>query len=184
MHEGWQSGTRVGRAAWLLWKEIILLFRACTLQWWRQWWGRNIRRVHPKYQTAEEDRKWIEMPRTRRIPWNMITETSFPLILMDFSMPHSHMTNRHFSISSNSGTWCNSFVNLFSLITYHFTRWVTGPLLLSSIFTLMTPVPVLYHHFSMAALLCLLRLHVMTHSWLIFDSHYSPCWWNILAMMS
>ena len=61
---------RVGRAAWLLWKEIVLLFRACTPQWWRWWWGRNIRRVCPKYQTAEEDRKRIEMPRTRRILWN------------------------------------------------------------------------------------------------------------------
>ena len=47
--------TRVGKAAWLLWKEIILLFRACAPQWWWRWWGRNIRRVHPKYQTAEED---------------------------------------------------------------------------------------------------------------------------------
>ena len=62
--------TRVGRVAWLLWKEIVLLFRACAPQWWRRWWGRNIRRVRPKYQTAEEDRKRIEMPRTRRIPWN------------------------------------------------------------------------------------------------------------------
>ena len=61
---------RVGRVAWLLLKEIVLLFRACTPQWWRRWQGRNIRRVHPKYQTAEEDRKQIEMPRTRRIPWN------------------------------------------------------------------------------------------------------------------
>ena len=47
--------TRVGRAAWLLWKEIILLFRACARQWWWRWRGRNIRRVCPKYQTAEED---------------------------------------------------------------------------------------------------------------------------------
>ena len=62
--------TRVGRVAWLLWKEIILLFRACTPQWRWRWWGRNIRRVCPKYETAEEDRKQIEMPRTRRIPWN------------------------------------------------------------------------------------------------------------------
>ena len=62
--------TRVGRVAWLLWKEIVLLFRACTPQWWQWWWGTNIRRVCPKYQTVEEDRKWIEMPRTRRIPWN------------------------------------------------------------------------------------------------------------------
>ena len=161
--------TRVGRAAWLLWKEIVLLFKACTPQWWRWWRGRNIRRVCPKYQTAEEDRKWIEMLRTRRIPWNMITETSFPLILMDFSMTHSQMTNRHSPISSNSGAWLNSFINLFPLITYHFTRWVTSPLLLSSIFTLMTPFPVLHHHFAMAVLLCLLRLHVMTHFWLIFD---------------
>ena len=37
--------TRVGRAAWLLWKEIVLLFRACAPQTWRRWWGRNIRRV-------------------------------------------------------------------------------------------------------------------------------------------
>ena len=62
--------TRAGRVAWLLWKEIVLLFRACAPQWWWWWWGRNIRRVRPKYETAEEDRKWIEMPRTRRIPWN------------------------------------------------------------------------------------------------------------------
>ena len=61
---------RVGRAAWLLWKEIVLLFRACAPQWWWWWRGRNISRVCPKYQTAEEDRKRIEMPRTRRIPWN------------------------------------------------------------------------------------------------------------------
>ena len=46
---------RVGRAVWLLWKEIILLFRACTPQWWWWWWGRNIRGVCPKYQAAEED---------------------------------------------------------------------------------------------------------------------------------
>ena len=70
--------TRVGRVAWLLWKEIILLFRACAPQWWRWWRGRNIRRIRPKYQAAEEDRKQIEMPRTRRIPWNMITETLSP----------------------------------------------------------------------------------------------------------
>ena len=48
--------TRVGRVAWLLWKEIILLFKACTPQWWWWWWGgRNIWRVHPKCQAAEED---------------------------------------------------------------------------------------------------------------------------------
>ena len=96
-----------------------------------------------------------------------------PLILMDFSMTHSHMTNRHSFNSSNSGVWLNSYVNLFPLITYHFTWWVTSPLLLSSILTLMTPFPVLHHHFSMAALLCLLRLCIMTH---FFNSHYSPCW--------
>ena len=44
--------TRVGRAAWLLWKEIILLFRACAPQWQWQWQGRNIRRVRPKYQNS------------------------------------------------------------------------------------------------------------------------------------
>ena len=47
--------TRVGRAAWLLWKEIVLLFRACAPQWWWRWRGRNIWRVRPKYQAAEED---------------------------------------------------------------------------------------------------------------------------------
>ena len=62
-------------------------------------------------------------------------------------MTHSHMTNRHSSISSNSGKWLNSYVNLFPLITYYFTRWVTGPLLLSSNFTLMTPFLLLLHHF-------------------------------------
>ena len=51
---------RVGRATWLLWKEIILLFKACTPQWWRWWWGRNIWRVHWKYKAAEED---LEMRR-------------------------------------------------------------------------------------------------------------------------
>ena len=49
----------------------------------------------------------------------MTTEMFSPLILMDFSMTHSHMTNRRSSISSNSGTWLNTFVNLFPLITYH-----------------------------------------------------------------
>ena len=33
--------TRVGRMAWLLWKEIILLFKACTPQWWQWWQGRK-----------------------------------------------------------------------------------------------------------------------------------------------
>ena len=47
--------TRVGRGAWLLWKEIVLLFKACTPQWWWWWQGRNIWRVCPKYQAAEED---------------------------------------------------------------------------------------------------------------------------------
>ena len=46
---------RVRRVAWLLWKEIVLLLKACTPQWWRQWWGRNIWGVHPKTQAAEED---------------------------------------------------------------------------------------------------------------------------------
>ena len=33
----------------------------------------------------------------------MTTEMFSPLILMDFSMTHSHMTNRHSSISSSVG---------------------------------------------------------------------------------
>ena len=68
MHNVLKRCMRVGRAAWLLLKEIISLFRAYAPQWWWRWQGRNIRRVRPKYQIAEEDRKWIEMPRTRRIP--------------------------------------------------------------------------------------------------------------------
>ena len=52
MHNVLKRCTRVGRAAWLLWKEIVLLFRACAPQWWRWWWGRNITRVHPKYQNS------------------------------------------------------------------------------------------------------------------------------------
>ena len=47
--------TRVGRAAWLLWKEIILLFKACAPQWWWWWRWRNIWRVCRKYKAAEED---------------------------------------------------------------------------------------------------------------------------------
>ena len=43
---------RVGRVVCLLWKEMILLIKACTPQWW-QW--RNILRVHQKYKAAEED---------------------------------------------------------------------------------------------------------------------------------
>ena len=39
----------------------------------------------------------------KKDPMDMITETSFPLFLMNFSMTHSHMTNRCSSISSNSG---------------------------------------------------------------------------------
>ena len=40
----------------------------------------------------------------KKVPMDMIIEMSFPLILMDFSMTHSHMTNRRSSIPSNSGT--------------------------------------------------------------------------------
>ena len=47
--------TRVGRVAWLLRKEIVLLFRACAPQWWWQQQGRNIWRVRLKYQAAEEN---------------------------------------------------------------------------------------------------------------------------------
>ena len=55
MHNVLKRCTRVGRVAWLLLKEIILLFKVCTHQWWRRWQGRNIRRVCWKYQAAEED---------------------------------------------------------------------------------------------------------------------------------
>ena len=47
--------TRVGRAAWLLWKEIIILFKACAPQWWWWWRWRNIWRVCRKYKAAEDD---------------------------------------------------------------------------------------------------------------------------------
>ena len=46
---------RVGRAVWLLWKEIILLFKACAPQWWQQWQWRNIWRICQKYKAAEEE---------------------------------------------------------------------------------------------------------------------------------
>ena len=46
---------RVGRAAQLLWKEIILLFKACAPQWSGRWWWRNIWRVCQKYKAAEEE---------------------------------------------------------------------------------------------------------------------------------
>ena len=93
---------RVGRAAWMLWKEIVLLFKACTPQWRWRWRGRNIWRVRPKYKQLKKIRSWVEMP-NKKDPIVMTTEMSFPLILMEFSMTHSHMTNRHSSISSNSG---------------------------------------------------------------------------------
>ena len=48
-------------------------------------------------------RRQVEMP-IKKDPIVMTTEMSFPLILMDFSMTHSHMTNRRSSISTNSGT--------------------------------------------------------------------------------
>ena len=28
---------RIGRVAWLLWKEIVLLFKSCAPQWWLSW---------------------------------------------------------------------------------------------------------------------------------------------------
>ena len=120
-------------------------------------------------------RRWVEMP-NKKDPMDTITRTSFPLILMGFSMTHSHMTNRHSSISSNSGTWFNSFINLFPLITYHShdesqVLSYCHPFLLLGLLFLCCII-----NFPMAVLLCLLRLRIMTHFWLIFDSHYSPCW--------
>ena len=42
----------------------------------------------------------------------------------------------------------------------------------------MTPFPVLHHHFSMAVLLCLLRLHVMTHFLTHIILHASRIFWQ------
>ena len=55
MHNVVMRCMRVGRAAGLLWKEIVLLFKACAPQWWQWWRWRNILRVCWKYKAAEED---------------------------------------------------------------------------------------------------------------------------------
>ena len=122
-------------------------------------------------------RRREEMPK-RRIPWKWRPRCFSPWYWWIFLWLIFLWLNRHsfMTHSSNSGTMTQLICHPLSPYILSFTRWVKCPPLLSSIFTLITPFPVLHHHFSMAALLCLLRLHIMTHSWLIFDSHYSPCW--------
>ena len=71
--------------------------------------------------------------------------------------------------------WLNSFITLVPHISYHshdesnVLPYCHPFLLLWLLFLCCIII------FPMAVLLCLLRLHIMTHFWLISDSHYSPC---------
>ena len=64
--------------------------------------------------------------------------------------------------------------HLFSSYILTYTQWVWGPLLLSSIFTLMTPFPVLHHHFSHGCTIVLTEAachdSFLTHFWLTLFS--------------
>ena len=68
---------RVGRAAWLLLKEIVLLFKACAPQWWWQWRGRDIWRVCPKFKQLKKIKSQVEMLK-RKDSMDMTTETFSP----------------------------------------------------------------------------------------------------------
>ena len=96
----------------------------------------------------------------------MTIEMFSPLILMDFSMTHSHMTNRCSFISSNSGAWLNSFVILFPRITYYSYDE-------SQVLSYYHPFLLLWLLFLCCIILfhgCAIVLCVMTHFWLISDS--------------
>ena len=164
---------RVGRAVWLLWKEIILLFKACNDD-------NDNEETFGEYVKSTKQLKKIRRQEMlkRRIPWKWQPRCFSPWYWWIFLQLIVLWLNRHsfMTHSSNSGTMTQLIHHPLSPYILSFTWWVNCPPLLSSIFTLMTPFPVLHHHFSMAVLLCLLRLHIMTHFWLIFDSHYSPCW--------
>ena len=103
----------------------------------------------------------------------MTTETFSPRSWWIFPWLISLWLHRHSSMthSSNSGTWLNSFVNLFPLITYHshdesqVLSYCHPFLLLWLLFLCCIII------FPMATLLCLLRLHIMTHFLTHFLTH-------------
>ena len=86
----------------------------------------------------------------------MTAKMFFPLILMDISMTHFLMTQQMFFHDSTHSSpsfpiypIIHTMSQTSSLIVIHFYSY--------------NSFSVLHHHFSMAVLLCLLRLHVMTH---------------------
>ena len=148
----WQDGKcqRVGKVVCLLWKEIILLFKACTPQWQWCWW-RNIWGVQQSPKQLKKNRRWEEMLK-RRIPWKW--------------------QPRHILL------WL--ICHPLSPYLLQFTQWVKHSPFLSSLFTLMPPFPVLHHHFSHGCAIVLteaachdsLLTHFILHAGRIFQQKY------------
>ena len=111
-------------------------------------------------------RSWVEMPK-RKDSMDTTTETFSPWFWWIFPWLISVWLHRRSSMthSSNSGAWLNSFVIPFPHLSYQSHDE-------SKDFSYCHPILLLFlccvNVFPMAALLCLQRLRVMTHTWLIF----------------
>ena len=121
-------------------------------------------------------RRWVEMPK-KKDPIIMTTEMFSPwswwiiLWLISFVTQQTflvtHLILAHDSTHSSSSFLIYPNIHTMSprtsLIVIHFYSYDSFSCVASSFFP---------------------WLRIMTHSWLIFDSHYSPCWKNILATTS
>ena len=176
MHEGWKSGMVAVEGNRFIVQSVcssmmMMMTRKKHLESMSKVLS-SWRRLGAELRYHKRRIPWIWQP--RRFPLNM--DGSFYDSFLLWPNRHSFVTH-----SSNSGAWLNSFVIFFPQISYHShdeseALSYCHPLLLLWLLFLCC-----FIIFPMAALLCLLRLRVMTHSWLMFDSlmfdsHYSPCW--------
>ena len=134
-------------------------------------------------------RRWEEMPK-RRIPWKWQPRHFSPWYWWIFLWLIFLWLNRRsfMTHSSNSGAMTQLICHPLSPYILSFTRWVKGPLLLSSIFTLMTPFPVLHHHFSHGCAIVLTEAachdSFLTHVWLTLFSMLVEYSGNNIAIAS
>ena len=111
---------RVGRVACLLWKEIILLFKACAPQWWWQWWWWNIWRVCWKVQSSwrrlGDGMRCREEGSHGNDSWDV-----FPLNIDGYCYDSFSWLDRHSLWFTHLilVQWLNSFVTLFPHISYN-----------------------------------------------------------------
>ena len=132
---------RVGRAAWLLWMEIVLLLKACAPQRRRRWW-RQCGDFIEVPGLPKNNQTWKEMP-MRRTPWNDTCDV-FPLFLIDlFHDSFLLWLNRRFiTHSSNFGAMTQLIRHPLSPYILPFTWWVKRLLLLFLLFCHLTHIPV------------------------------------------